>query len=79
MVLAVLLSLLGLVAMSTYFSEQKSKEIAICKVFGGTVGTETADNVRRYMVMIMVACVVGVPVAVFAAARTNPATELKKE
>ncbi len=69
MFLSVLLSIMGLVAMSTYFSEQKSKEIAVRKVFGGTVGTETVANVRSYMVMVMVACVVGVPVAVFAAGR----------
>ncbi len=119
MVLAVLLSLLGLLAMSTYFSEQKSKEIAIRKVFGGTIESETVANVRSYMIMVAVACVIGVPVAVYLAgryleqfayrisgywwifllavllsfaisllsvlwqtlraARTNPATELKKE
>ncbi len=69
MVLAVLLSLLGLVAMSTYFSEQKSKEIAVRKVFGGDVFTETLNNVRSYMVMVLIACIVGVPVAVYAAGR----------
>ncbi len=119
MVLAILLSLLGLVAMSAYFSEQKSKEIAVRKVFGGTVRTETLNNVRSYMLLVLVACLIGVPIAVYAAgryleqfayrienywwifavavicsfaislssvlrqtlkaARTNPATELKKE
>ncbi len=119
MVLSVILSLLGLVAMSTHFSEQKSKEIAIRKVFGGTVRTETLSSVRSYMIMVGIACVIGVPIAVYASgryldqfayrienywwifvlavvlsfaisllsvlwqtlksARTNPATELKKE
>ncbi len=119
MALAVLLSLMGLVAMSTYFSEQKSKDIAVRKVFGGTVRTETLASVRSYMIMVLVACVIGVPIAVYLsgiyleqfayrisnywwvfalavllsfaislasvlwqtlkAARTNPATELKKE
>ncbi len=119
MILSVLLSLLGMLAMSTYYSEQKSKEIAVRKVFGGTVGSETVANVRSYMMMVLIACVIGVPVAVYAsgryleqfgyrisnywwifalavilsfaisllsvlwqtlrAARTNPATELKKE
>ncbi len=69
MVLAILLSLLGLVAMSTYFSEQKSKEIAVRKVFGGTVRTETLSNVRSYMTMVFVACIIGVPIAVYAAGR----------
>ncbi len=119
MLLAVLLSLMGLVAMSTYFSDQKSKDIAICKVFGGTVATETIANVRSYMLMVLIAGVIAVPIAVYfsgryleqfpyrienywwvfavaillsfaisllsvlwqtlKAARTNPATELKKE
>ncbi len=65
MILAVLLSLMGLVAMSTYFSEQKSKEIAVRKVFGGTVGTETIANVRSYMILVLTACVIGVPIAVY--------------
>ncbi len=67
MLLAVMLSLLGMVAMSTYFSEQKSKEIAVRKVFGGTVISETLNNVRNYMVMVVIAAFIGVPVAVYAA------------
>ncbi len=67
--IAVMLSLLGLLAMSTYFSGQKSKEIAIRKVFGGTVESETVANVRNYMIMVLAACIIGVPVAVFAAGR----------
>ncbi len=110
---------IGLIAMSTYFSDQKSKEIAVRKVFGGTIGTETMNNVRSYMTMVLIACVIGTPIAVYVsglyleqfayrientwwifvlaivlsfaislisvlwqtlkAARTNPASELKKE
>ncbi len=69
MILSVILSLLGLVAMSTHFSEQKSKDIAIRKVFGGTIETETVANVRSYMLMVTVACVIGVPIAVWLAGR----------
>ncbi len=69
MFIAVILSLLDLLAMSTYFSGQKSKEIAIRKVFGGTVETETLASVRSYMIMVLIACVIGVPVAVYAAGR----------
>ncbi len=69
MILSVLLSLLGLVAMSTYFSEQKSKEIAVRKVFGGTVTSETLNSVRSYMIMVSVACIIGLPIAVYAAGR----------
>ncbi len=69
MFIAVLLSLMGLLAMSTYFSGQKSKEIAIRKVFGGTVESETLASVRSYMLLVLIACVIGVPVAVYASGR----------
>ena len=119
MILAVIISLLGLVAMSTYYAGERSTSIAVRKVFGGTVDSELWRGVRDYMVMVAIACVIGIPVAVWAAgkylerftvklenywwifvlaviitlaiafgsvlwqtlkaARTNPATELKKE
>ena len=67
MLLAVMISLLGLVAMSTYFSESQSKDIAVRKVYGGTVKSETVRYVGNYMAMVLAACVIGVPIAVWAA------------
>ena len=118
-VLAVLISLLGLLAMSTYFADENTRQIAVRKVFGSDVSHETWRNVRSYMLLVGVACLIGIPLAVWAArlylerfayriegygwvfvvaviislaiafgtvlwqtlkaARTNPATELKKE
>ncbi|MBR1570269.1 MAG: FtsX-like permease family protein [Bacteroidales bacterium] len=117
--LAVLISLLGLLAMSTYFADENTKQIAVRKVFGSDVTQETWRTVRSYMFLVGGACLVGIPLAVWAArlylerfayriegygwvfalavvisfgiafatvlwqtlkaARTNPATELKKE
>ncbi|MBQ8060387.1 MAG: FtsX-like permease family protein [Bacteroidales bacterium] len=65
--LAVLISLLGLVAMSTYFSDIRSKDIAIRKVFGGTVETETIKTIKEYLILVGVACVIGIPLAIWAA------------
>ena len=118
-VLAVLISLLGLLAMSTYFADENTKQIAVRKVFGSDVSKETWRTVRSYMLLVGGACLIGIPLAVWAsrlylerfayriegygwvfalavlislaiafgtvlwqtlkAARTNPATELKKE
>ena len=118
-VLAVIISLLGLLAMSTYFAGENTKQIAIRKVLGGDVTSETWRSVRSYMILVGIACAIGIPLAVWAArlylqtyayrvenygwvfvvaviislviafgtvlwqtlkaARTNPATELKKE
>jgi putative ABC transport system permease protein len=66
-VLAVLISLLGLLAMSTYYSGENTRQIAIRKVFGGDVSSETWRSVRSYMVMVGIACVIGIPLAVWAA------------
>ncbi len=119
MILALLLSLLDLLAMSTFYADEKAHDIAVRKVFGGTVDSETRRTIRDYMVLVGIACVIGIPLAVWAAqeylkdfiyrlegygwifvlavvftfamafgsvlwqtlkaARTNPATELKKE
>ena len=118
-VLAVLISLLGLLAMSTYFADENTRQIAVRKVFGADVASETWRNVCSYMILVGIACIISIPLAVWAArvylerfayrvegygwvfavavvialviafgtvlwqtlkaARTNPATELKKE
>ena len=118
-VLSVLIALLGLLAMSTYFADENTKQIAVRKVFGADVNSETWRNVKSYMILVGIACAIGIPLAVWAArlylqrfawriedygwvfalavlillaiafgtvlwqtvkaARTNPASELKKE
>ena len=65
-VLAVLISLLGLLAMSTYFADENTKQIAVRKVFGSDVTHETWRNVRSYMILVGVACLVGIPLAIWA-------------
>ncbi len=67
MALAMLLSLLDLVAMSTYYADEKSRYIAIRKVFGGTVEGELWHSVREYMILVGIACLIGIPIAVWAA------------
>ena len=66
-VLAVLISLLGLLAMSTYFAGENTKQIAIRKVFGADVNSETWRNVRSYMLLVAIACLIGIPLAIWAA------------
>lgn len=119
MVLSVLIALLGLLAMSAYYSGENTKSIAVRKVFGSDVLRETRRTVKDYMVLMGIACIIGIPVSVWMAgkylsrysyrienywwifvlavvltfamafgsvlwqtlkaAKTNPATELKKE
>ncbi len=119
MVLSVLIALLGLLAMSAYYSGENTKSIAVRKVFGSDISRETRRTVKDYMVLVGIACIIGIPVSVWMAgkylsrytyrienywwifilavvltfamafgsvlwqtlkaAKTNPATELKKE
>ena len=67
MILALLLSLLDLLAMSTFYADEKAHDIAVRKVFGGTVDTEAWRSIRDYMVLVGIACVIGIPLAVYAA------------
>lgn len=63
MILSVMISLLGLLAMSTYFSAEQTKQIAIRKVFGSDVAKETRRSVKQYAILVFTAIIIGIPVA----------------
>ena len=65
MLLSVLISLLGLVAMSTYYSEQSTKSIAVRKVFGSNVRRELWRTVKDYMILVGIAALIGIPLAIW--------------
>ena len=65
MLLSVLISLLGLIAMSTYYSEQSTKSIAVRKVFGSNVQRELWRTVKDYMILVGIAALIGIPLAVW--------------
>lgn len=66
-VLSVLIALLGLLAMSTYFADENTKQVAIRKVFGSDVSRETWRNIKNYMILTVIACAFGIPLAIWAA------------
>ena len=118
-IISLLLAMLGLLAICTWYASLSSKDIAIRKVFGGTVKGEAGRIILRYLSYVLIAVVISIPVSIFLtgrllerwpdrisgywwifvvsvlfvlfistmailwqswkAARTNPATELKKE
>ena len=63
--ISVLLSLLGLVAMSTHFASEREKTIAVRKVFGGTMQSEVRRNLKEYVILILIANVIAIPLAVW--------------
>ena len=69
MFLAILVSLLGLLAMSALFASEQTHDIAVRKVFGGTVGGEVMRGIGIYMLLVAIACVIAVPVAVWLSGR----------
>jgi len=69
MIVALMLSALGQIAMSTYYATEKEKEIGIRKVFGGTVRSESIRNIFEYLAYCVIACIIAVPVSVWAAER----------
>ncbi|MCH5223209.1 MAG: FtsX-like permease family protein [Muribaculaceae bacterium] len=64
MAIAMLLSLLGLIAMSTYYSNENTKGIAIRKVLGSDVKGEIWRNIRLYMIMVLIAIAAAIPLAI---------------
>ena len=69
MIVAILLSALGQIAMSTYYATEKEKEIGIRKVFGGTVRSESIRNILGYMIYCLIATAIAAPLSVWTAGR----------
>ena len=61
-VIAVLISLLGLLAMSTYFIRLRTSEIAIRKVHGSTNDEVFTKLVKTFLLYVLIACIIAVPV-----------------
>lgn len=61
-IVAVIISLLGLLAMSTYFIQQRSSEIAVRKVFGSTNKEILSKLVWTFLLYVVIAFVLSVPI-----------------
>ena len=60
--MALLVSMLGLVAMSTYFIQQRQREIAVRKVFGSSSAQVCRKLIRTFLGYVAVAFIIAVPV-----------------
>ena len=63
--IAIIISLLGLVAMSTYFIQQRAREIAVRKVFGSTGNQIRVRLIRTFMLYVGIAFIIAVPIVVY--------------
>ncbi len=59
--IAILISLLGLLAMSTYFIQQRASEVAVRKVFGSTNSQILLKLVLTFLNYVVIAFVIAVP------------------
>ena len=62
---AILISLLGLLAMSTYFIQQRSLEVAVRKVFGSDNRQILTQLVKTFLMYVVFAFFLAVPVAYY--------------
>ena len=60
--MALLVSMLGLVARSIFFIQQRQKEIAIRKVFGSTSMQVCRRLIRSFLSYVAIAFVIAVPI-----------------
>jgi putative ABC transport system permease protein len=59
---AILISLLGLIAMSTYYIQQRAKEIAIRKVFGSSCRQVRTRLICTFLAYVGLAALIALPV-----------------
>ena len=60
--IAVMISMLGLTAMSTYYVRQRAHDIAVHKVMGGTSMEVLVKLVRTFMLYVAIAAVISIPI-----------------
>lgn len=69
MLVSVIISALGMFAMSVYYNEQQRRQIALRKVMGATTANAVWTLSRRFVVMTAVAIVIALPVSIKIATR----------
>lgn len=61
--LTIFIALLGLLGLSSYIAEQKTKEIGIRKVLGASIPNILTLLYREFLILIIIAFVIAVPIA----------------
>lgn len=77
MILVILMTMLGLTGMSVYFASERRPEIAIRKIFGGTIGTETVRNIKAYMKIVLITDIIALPLIYFLLSRLSSNSVVK--
>lgn len=60
--IAIMISMLGLMAMSTYYVRQRASDIAVHKVMGGSSKEVLTMLVKPFMIYVMIAAAISIPI-----------------
>lgn len=63
--LTIFIALLGLLGLSSFVAEQKTKEIGIRKVVGASLGSILFRLYREFVALILIAFIIAIPIAVW--------------
>jgi putative ABC transport system permease protein len=63
--LTIFIALLGLLGLSSYIAEQKTREIGIRKVMGATFGQVLGLLYREFIILIFIAFIIAIPLALW--------------
>ncbi len=66
MLLAILISALGLFAMAVYYTDQQARAVALRKIFGSGVNQAAGRLSRSFIIMTLAAIAIAVPVSIWA-------------
>jgi ABC-type antimicrobial peptide transport system permease subunit len=64
-VLAIFISCLGLLGLSSFVAEQRTKEIGIRKILGASVSNLWSMLSRDFVLLVIISCVVAIPIAYY--------------
>jgi putative ABC transport system permease protein len=62
-IITIFIALLGLLGLSSFITEQRTKEIGIRKILGASVGSVLKLLYKEFVILILIAFVIAVPVA----------------
>lgn len=64
--ISIIISILGLIGLSAFTANQKAKEISIRKVLGANIATLVMNFSKEYIMLILIALLVAIPLADYA-------------
>jgi putative ABC transport system permease protein len=67
--LAIIISALGLIALSSFTAEQKTKEIGIRKVLGASIPGLALSLSKNFLLLVLIANVIAIPAAYYGMSR----------